>query len=109
MTMRPQIYLLATLLLGLVTAFAGPEAAMALNCRQKSDGCFKNCTTKFESGAYTVEGHAACFRSCLLFFDECTEKELGDIYGGSKLDPGSPPPKGRPPVAKPGGGTKIGD
>jgi hypothetical protein len=101
MTIWPKIYLLAILPLAFVVLTCAVDPASSrytfFECRKNSDSCLRNCG-RFadDNNLYTL-----CTRNCVHSFKDCL-----DLADKETLDPGSPPPKRRPPVAKPGGGTK---
>ena len=108
MTIWPKIYLLATLPLAFLVLTEGtqPATAAAVNCTANFKKCSDACGSR----------RPDCSKVCALKYDGCLECKEDDRGGHSEdfclrnstqeVHPGSTPPKRRPPVAKPGGGTK---
>jgi hypothetical protein len=106
MTIWPKIYLLATLPLALVVLAGDMKPATALSCVANFQKCDVACGSN----------RPDCDKVCKLKLDGCVECQEENRGGHSEafcqsnttqeVNPGSTPPKRRPPVARPGGGTK---
>jgi hypothetical protein len=89
----------ATLILGLADyagAVEGATAKSLVDCAKDYEACVGDCKGKT---GFSCE---LLIKICTSDWKKCTG--FPDT-SGTLFDPGSPPPKGRPPVASPGGGV----
>lgn len=79
------------------------EARKENPCNTLVNRCMRNCTIDNADAKNIEAATDACQSNCGRQWKAC---KFDGQEAPTSLDPGSPPPKGGKPIAKPGGGTK---